>query len=98
MERMAEGDREGEPPGEPGVTQCEFDPAVDSVGLGGLPDAAGEVTLDASIMDDCGRCGAVAGLRRVVNAVGVARKVMALTPHVLLVGDAATRFALAHGF
>src|SRR5436309_699430 len=28
-----------------GATQCEFDPSVDSVGLGGLPDAAGEVTL-----------------------------------------------------
>src|SRR5204862_2885121 len=54
---------------ERGVTQCEFNTDVDSVGLGGLPDAAGEVTLDASIMDDRGRCGAVAGMRRVVNAV-----------------------------
>src|SRR3954469_4116110 len=63
---------------ERGATQCEFDPAGDSVALAGLPDANGEVTLDASIMDDRGRCGAVAGMRRVVNAVGVARKVMDL--------------------
>ncbi len=81
-----------------GVTQCEFDPAEDSVGLGGLPDADGEVTLDASIMDHQGRCGAVAGMRRIANAVGVARRVMEATPHVLLVGDAATRFAVAQGF
>src|SRR5689334_4664395 len=59
-----------------GATQCEFDPTVNSVGLGGLPDAAGEVTLDASIMDHDGRCGAVACLKRVVNAVRVARRVM----------------------
>jgi N4-(beta-N-acetylglucosaminyl)-L-asparaginase len=81
-----------------GATQCEFDPSVDSVGLGGLPDAAGEVTLDASIMDHAGRCGAVACLKRVVNAVGVARRVMEATPHVMLVGEAATRFALEQGF
>src|SRR4051812_50092939 len=59
---------------ERGVTQCEFDPNVDSVGLGGLPDAAGEVTLDASIMDDRGRCGAVAGLRRGGDAAGGGRE------------------------
>src|SRR4051794_33915073 len=81
-----------------GATQCELDPSVDSVGLGGLPDASGEVTLDASIMDHTGRCGAVACLTRVVNAVGVARRVMEATRHVMLVGDAATRFAREHGF
>src|SRR4051812_17151816 len=81
-----------------GATQCEFDPSVDSVGLGGLPDASGEVTLDASIMDHDGRCGAVACLTRVVNAVGVARRVMEATPHVMLVGDAARRFAVEQGF
>src|SRR3954451_23465080 len=81
-----------------GATQCEFDPSVDSVGLGGLPDSAGEVTLDASIMDHAGRCGSVACLKRVVNAVGVARRVMEATPHVMLVGDAAGRFAVEQGF
>jgi N4-(beta-N-acetylglucosaminyl)-L-asparaginase len=82
---------------EVGITHCENDTSVDSVGWGGLPDSAGEVTLDASIMDDTGRCGAVACLHRVRNAIRVARMVMELTPHVMLAGESATRFAIDHG-
>ncbi|MDB5356556.1 MAG: N(4)-(Beta-N-acetylglucosaminyl)-L-asparaginase precursor [Phycisphaerales bacterium] len=82
---------------EAGATYCEDDPAVDSVGFGGLPDASGEVTLDASIMDHTGRCGAVACLRRVRHATKVARMVMERTPHVMLVGEAATQFAIGQG-
>jgi N4-(beta-N-acetylglucosaminyl)-L-asparaginase len=82
---------------EAGITFCEDDPGVDSVGWGGLPDSAGEVTLDASIMDDTGRCGAVACLHRVRHAIRVARLVMEFTPHVMLAGESATRFALDHG-
>ena len=81
-----------------GATFCEDDESVDSVGYGGLPDASGEVTLDASVMDHRGRCGAVACLRRVRHAARVARAVMEKTPHVMLAGDAATAFALAQGF
>ena len=43
-----------------GVSHCEDDSSVDSVGYGGLPDASGEVTLDACVMDGDGRCGGVA--------------------------------------
>jgi len=82
---------------EAGATQCEDDPSEHSVGLGGYPDASGEVTLDASIMDHTGRCGAVACLHRIKNAARVARLVMERTPHVMLVGEAATRFAIAQG-
>lgn len=82
---------------EAGIVQCEDDPSVDSVGFGGLPDASGNVTLDASIMDDRGRCGAVACLYNVRNPIRVARMVMERTPHVMLVGEAATRFALDQG-
>ena len=82
---------------EAGITQCEDDASVDSVGWGGLPDANGEVTLDASIMDHQGRCGAVACLHRVRHAIKVARMVMELTPHIMLAGEAATGFALDHG-
>ena len=71
-----------------GASQCEEDPSVDSVGVGGLPDGDGEVTLDACVMDHRGECGAVAALRRVVHATAVARRVMEATPHVMLVGDA----------
>ena len=82
---------------EAGIVQCEDDPTVDSVGFGGLPDSGGEVTLDASIMDHTGRCGAVACLHRVRNAIKVARMVMEKTPHVMLVGEPATKFALDNG-
>ena len=82
---------------ESGIMQCEDDPTIDSVGFGGLPDSSGEVTLDASIIDHTGRCGAVACLHRVRNAIKVARLVMEKTPHVMLVGEPATQFALDHG-
>jgi isoaspartyl peptidase/L-asparaginase-like protein (Ntn-hydrolase superfamily) len=82
---------------EAGITACEEDPSVDSVGWGGLPDAAGEVTLDAAIMDHQGRCGAVGCLHRVRNAIKVARLVMEKTRHVMLVGEPATQFAFDSG-
>lgn len=81
-----------------GATYCEDDESVDSVGYGGLPDASGEVTLDACVMDHRARCGAVACLRRVRHATKVARAVMEKTPHVMLAGEAATAFAVGHGF
>jgi isoaspartyl peptidase/L-asparaginase-like protein (Ntn-hydrolase superfamily) len=81
-----------------GATHCEDDESVDSVGYGGLPDASGEVTLDACVMDHRARCGSVACLRRVRHAAQVARAVMEKTPHVMLAGEAATAFALANGF
>ena len=81
-----------------GATWCEDDESVDSVGYGGLPDASGEVTLDASVMDHRARCGSVACLRRVRHAAKVARAVMEKTAHVMLAGEAATAFALAQGF
>ena len=82
---------------EVGIMHCEDDPSVDSVGFGGLPDAAGNVTLDASIMDDRGRCGAVACLSNIRNPIRVARMVMERTPHVMLAGEPATRFAVDQG-
>ena len=68
------------------------------VGLGGNPDRDGFVTLDACIMDENANCGAVAGLERIKHPLSVARKVMETTPHVLLVGDGALKFALQNGF
>ena len=68
------------------------------VGLGGNPDRDGIVTLDACIMDEHANCGAVAGLERIKHPLSVARKVMETTPHVLLVGDGAQKFALQNGF
>jgi N4-(beta-N-acetylglucosaminyl)-L-asparaginase len=83
---------------EAGARVPEGDPKESSVGLGGLPDRDGHVTLDSCIMDEFANCGAVACLEHIVHPVSVARKVMEKTPHVFLVGEGALKFALANGF
>ena len=83
---------------EKGVQVPEGDPNETSVGLGGLPDRDGRVTLDACIMDEFANCGAVACIEHIVHPISVARMVMEKTPHVMLVGDGALQFALANGF
>lgn len=83
---------------EKGVMVTEDDFTNLSVGLGGLPDRDGNVTLDASIMDEKGRCGGVAFLQRIKHPISVARMVMEKTPHVLIVGSGAQKFALDNGF
>lgn len=83
---------------EKGVMVSEADPKVSSVGKGGRPDRDGRVTLDACIMDETGRCGSVAFLEHIVHPISVARLVMEKTPHVMLVGEGALKFALEKGF
>ena len=69
-----------------------------SVGKGGLPDRDGEVTLDACIMNEKGDYGAVLGVKNIKHVISVARKVMEETPHVMLVGEGAEKFAVSKGF
>ncbi|MCB0453591.1 MAG: isoaspartyl peptidase/L-asparaginase, partial [Aequorivita sp.] len=69
-----------------------------SVGIGGLPDRDGNVTLDACIMDSKGNYGAVVYLQNIVHPISVARKVMEDTPHVILAGKGAEQFAYSEGF
>ena len=69
-----------------------------SVGIGGLPDREGNVTLDACIMDHYGNCGSVVYLKDIKHAISVARMVMEKTPHVMLAGDGAKKFAISMGF
>ncbi|WP_158884355.1 N(4)-(beta-N-acetylglucosaminyl)-L-asparaginase [Rhodanobacter sp. L36] len=83
---------------EKGVQVPESDLKNHSVGKGGYPDRDGHVTLDASIMDGDGSCGAVAALEHIEHPISVARRVMERTPHVLLVGEGALQFALEQGF
>ncbi len=83
---------------EAGVRVTESDPNNSSVGLGGLPDRDGFVTLDACIMDQHNNCGAVAFLQDIENPISVARKVMEDTNHVMMVGEGAQQFALKKGF
>lgn len=68
------------------------------VGLAAWPDRDGHVTLDSCIMDGNGDIGAVSFLERIKHPVSVARKVMETTPHVLISGEGAQKFAVANGF
>jgi N4-(beta-N-acetylglucosaminyl)-L-asparaginase len=83
---------------EQGVAVVESDLSNRSVGLGGLPDRDGIVTLDACIQDHDGRAGAVAFMQRFENPIMIARAVMERTPHVMLVGSGAERWALENCF
>ncbi|XP_037636798.1 N(4)-(beta-N-acetylglucosaminyl)-L-asparaginase isoform X2 [Sebastes umbrosus] len=84
---------------EQGCARCETEQCDGSVGYGGSPDETGETTLDAMIMNgDTMEVGAVADLRRIKNAIGVARAVMEHTDHTLLVGESASVFAQNMGF
>ena len=83
---------------EAGVRVTESDLTNRSVGVGGIPDAEGHVTLDACIMDEESRCGAVAYLEGIGHPISVARAVMEKTPHVMLVGEGAREFAIDQGF
>ena len=69
-----------------------------TVGKGGLPDRDGDVTLDACIMNDKGDYGAVLGVKNITHVISLARKVMEETPHVILIGDGAEKFAYEKGF
>ncbi len=83
---------------EAAVNAVEDNPLDSGVGVGGTPNLLGVTQLDASIMDGrTRRSGAVAGLENVAHAISVARKVLELTPHDLLVGPGAEMFARAVG-
>src|SRR3954464_13977645 len=84
---------------EQGIGLVEADPSNHSVGLGGIPNSAGVVQLDACIMFGPGhKAGSVGALEGIRHPISVARRVMETTKHVMLVGAGARQFALANGF
>ncbi len=83
---------------EKGARVTESDLSNRSVGIGGMPDRDGHVTLDACIMDHESRCGSVGFLEGIDHPISVARAIMDKTQHVMLVGEGAKKFALEHGF
>ena len=85
---------------EAALRRCEDNRADHYVGTGGLPNARGEVELDASVMLGSSRAfGAVGGVRGFPNPVSIARAVLERLPqHCLLVGAGAELFAEECGF
>src|SRR5712691_151954 len=82
-----------------GVNIVELDPADDSVGYGGLPNAEGVVQLDSCCMHGPKkRAGGVAALEGVRTPSLVAKAVMEQTDHHLIVGKGAQDFARNMGF
>ena len=69
-----------------------------NAGHGSVFTHEGHVEMDASIMHGPSRsAGAVAGLRTVRNPIDLARRVMEDSPHVMLIGEGAERFAAERG-
>ena len=85
---------------EEALLRCEDNLADHYVGTGGLPNARGEVELDASIMVGSSRAfGAVAAMKQYPHPISVARAVLERLPqHALLVGEGAELFAAECGF
>ena len=77
----------------------EEDPNDDSVGYGGLPNEEGVVELDSCCMHGPTRlAGSVGGVQDIMHVALLAKTVMEHTGHVMLVGEGAKRFGVAHGF
>lgn len=65
-----------------------------NAGRGSVFTYEGENEMDASIMDGLTlNAGAVAGVKRIKNPITAARKVMENSPHVMLIGKGAEKFA-----
>jgi len=82
---------------EDGVRYVELDEDVTSVGVGGLPDERGVLTLDAALMTGSGELGAVCGLEGHRSAIPVAKLVLEKSPHTILTADGAAELAKRHG-
>jgi beta-aspartyl-peptidase (threonine type) len=85
---------------EAALRRCEDNLSDHYVGTGGLPNARGEVELDASVMVGSSRAfGAVGAVKGFANPISIARRVLEKLPqHCLLVGEGAELFAEEEGF
>lgn len=67
-----------------------------NAGTGSVMRLDGSIQMDAAVMVD-GNFGSVINIEHVKNPVQVAREVMELSPHVILAGDGAEKFARSRG-
>src|SRR5467141_1269796 len=82
---------------EAAVIVLEDDPVFDA-GFGSHLTLDGYVECDAIVMDGATlRAGAVAALRHIRNPIRLARQVLENSPHMMLVGEGAERFAVEQG-
>ncbi len=79
------------------VTILEDSPLFNA-GKGAVFTHEGTNELDASIMDGSSlKAGAVAGVKHIKNPITLARMVMEQSPHVMMTGEGAEKFAQQHG-
>lgn len=82
---------------EAAVVVLEDDPVFDA-GFGSHLNLDGRVECDAIVMNGATlRAGSVAAVQRVRNPIQLARKVYESSPHMMLVGEGAERFAAQEG-
>jgi beta-aspartyl-peptidase (threonine type) len=80
------------------ITIMEDSPLFNA-GKGAVFNAEGKNELDSAIMDGKTlKAGAVAGLHHIKNPILLARAVMDKSPHVMMIGDGAEKFAQENGF
>ena len=77
------------------VVSLEDDPAFNA-GTGSVPRLDGTIQMDAAVMSN-GNFGSVICIENVKNPVLVARDVMLNSPHIILSGDGAVKFARLMG-
>jgi beta-aspartyl-peptidase (threonine type) len=82
---------------EAAILVLEDEPVFDA-GFGSHLNLDGRVECDAIVMNgETLRSGAVAALQRIRNPIRLARAVLELSPHMMLVAEGAERFAKDHG-
>jgi beta-aspartyl-peptidase (threonine type) len=82
---------------EKAINLMEDDPLFNA-GRGAVFTAEGKNELDAAIMDGSNlKAGSVAGVTRTRHPISLARKVMEQSPHVMLIGSGADKFAAEKG-
>lgn len=80
-----------------GVAMLEDDPRLNA-GTGSVMRLDGSIQMDAAVMDSKSNFGGVVNIEKVKNPILVAYEVMRNSPHLLIAGQGAVKFARKHGF